>query len=115
PRGTGWAQNTSARDQLALALAEALRAEGIQLEEMQVTGTTVEVGVTNRRFNQDPRAIGRTARVLAIGMPASVETFRITPMLGGLRTTTIEIDRSEFEAQVDRPDAGQRSWETVGL
>ena len=115
PRGTGWATNTSARDQLATALSEALAAEGIQLEEMAVTGSTVEVAVTNRRFNQEPRAIGRTARVLQVGMPASVKTFRITPMLGGLRTTTIEIDRSDFEAQVDRPDAGQASWDTLGM
>ncbi len=115
PRGTGWATNPAARDQLAAALAEALKAEGIQLEAMQVTGSTVEVAVTNRRFNQEPRAIGRTARVLATGMPASVETFRITPMLGGVRTTTVEIDRGDFEGQVDRPDAGQRSWDTVGL
>jgi hypothetical protein len=115
PRGTGWAANTSARDQLALALAEALKAEGLQLEEMSVTGSTVEVAVTNRRFNQEPRAIGRTARVLQVGMPASVETFRITPMLGGVRTTTVEIDRSDFEAQVDRPDAGQESWDTLAI
>src|SRR5690606_27757729 len=41
PRGTGWATNSAARDQLAAALSEALAAEGIQLEEMSVTGTTV--------------------------------------------------------------------------
>src|SRR5690606_21671930 len=115
PRGTGRANNPTATDQLAEALAEALKGEGLQLEEMSVSGSTVEIAVVNRRFNQEPRAIGRAARVLAVGMPASVQTFRITPMLGGLRTTTVEIDRSDFEAQIDRPDAGQRSWNTAEL
>ena len=31
------------------------------------TGSTVAVDITNRRYNQDPRAIGRTARVLQVG------------------------------------------------
>jgi hypothetical protein len=115
PRGTAWTTNPAALDQLATALAEALDAEGIQLEGMEVQGDTVSVDVTNRRYNQDPRAIGRTARVLQVGMPASIETFRITPVLGGVRTTTVTIDRSQYEAQVSRFDAGEQSWQTVGI
>ena len=115
PQGTGWATNPAARDKLATALSEALAAEGIRLEEMQVTATSVEVGVTDRRYNRDPEAIGRTARILQIGMPASVRTFRITPMQDGLRTTTVTIERKDFEGQVARWNAGEKSWETVGL
>ena len=61
-----------------------------------------------------PKAIGRTARVLAAGLPYSVETFHITPVESGLPTTTVEVERSDIEAQVDRPNAGVESWETTG-
>ena len=56
-------------------------------------GRGVEVAITNLRFQSDPKAIGRTTRVLAAGLPASVETFRITHGAGRLRTSTIIIDR----------------------
>ncbi len=36
--------------------------------------------------------------------------FRITPIASGLATTTVEIRRSDLEAQVDRPNAGPDSW-----
>jgi hypothetical protein len=115
PRGTGWATNPAAVDQLATALRDILRNEGMELEGFYADpdGRGVEVAIDNLRFQQNPKAIGRTARVLQAGMPASVETFRATAMEDGLRTSTITIDRSDFEAEVDRPDAGARSWQAV--
>ena len=115
PSGSGWESNPQARDQLAVALAEALKAEGIQLEGLDVDGGVASIDITNRRYNQDPRAIGRAARVLQVGMPASISTFRITPVIDGLRTTTITIDRSQYEAQVSRFDAGEQNWQSVEM
>jgi hypothetical protein len=117
PRGTGWATNDPARDQLADALAPVLRDEGMRLEGFAADpdGRGVEVAITNLRFQRDPKAIGRTARVLAAGLPPSVETFRITIMDDGLRTTTVVIDRTDFEDQIDRPNAGELSWESVEI
>lgn len=117
PRSGAWAGRETARDQLAVALEEVLRSEGMQLEAFAPApdGRAVEVVIENLRFQRDPKAIGRTARVLAAGMPPSVETFRITMVENGLRTTTVVVDRGDFEAQVDRPDAGARSWESVGI
>ena len=56
-----------------------------------------------------PKAIGRTAAVLAAAMPYSVEQFSITPVQNGLPTTTVTVDRSDLEAQVNRPNAGATS------
>ena len=97
--GTGWATNPAARDQLAVALEEILRAEGMQLDGFSADpdGRGVEVAITNLRFQSDPKAVGRTTRVLAAGLPASVETFRITMVQDDLRTSTIIIDRTDFE------------------
>jgi hypothetical protein len=115
PRGTAWAGNPQARDQLAVALSEVLDGEGIELEEFASDGRVVDVVVANRRYNQAPKAIGRTARVLATGMPASVETFRVTMLEDGVRTTTVSIRRRDIEAQVDTPNAGTKSWESVAI
>ena len=109
-------RNPAARDQLAEALSEALDAEGIQLEGMEVDRDTVEVDDHQPALQPGPRAIGRAARVLQIGMPASVQTFRITPVLDGLRTTTID-DRPQRLRGAGRRgwNAGEKSWETVGM
>ncbi len=53
--------------------------------------------------------------MLAAGLPASVETFRITRCRTALRTTTVTINRTDFEAEIDRPNAGQESWDTVEI
>lgn len=111
PMGRGWAGNESARDQLATALAAALDAEGIRLEELRVTPERAEIRVTNRRHARDPQAIGRAVRVLQVGMPASVETFRVTLIRDGLPVSTTEIDRATFEALIDQPEAGPRLWQ----
>lgn len=92
-----------------------LKGEGVRLEAFDSDGTTADVVIVNSHFNRDPQAIGRTTRVLSQGLPASVETFRITQMRGGVPVTTVTVDRSAFEAQVDRPNAGARSWETTEI
>lgn len=117
PMGTNWASNPQSIDQLAKALAEILNAEGMRLEgfHAQPGGRTVEVAITNNRFQSDPKAYGRTARVLAAGLPASVETFRITAVQDGLRTTTVTINRTDFETEIARPNAGQESWDTIEI
>ena len=115
PLGTNWANRPADRDRLADALAETLAAEGVRLEAFDSDGRSVDVVVTNRRYNRDPQALGRTARVLAVGMPAAVEEFRITQMRAGLPVQTVTIQRSDLEAQVDRPDAGAESWETTEI
>ncbi|WP_162683208.1 YjbH domain-containing protein [Rhodobacteraceae bacterium DSL-40] len=115
PTGTGWAANPAARDQLATALAEVLKSEGIRLEEFASDGRTAQVVIENRRYNQPPKAIGRTARVLAAGMPASVETFKVTLLNDNLETSTITIPRRAIETEVDTPNAGEKMWESVTI
>lgn len=117
PMGTNWATNPVSIDKLAKALAEILNAEGMRLEGFSPApdGRRVEVSVTNNRFQSDPKAYGRTARVLAAGLPASVEVFDITMVQDGLRTTTVSVDRTDFENEISRPNAGQRNWESVGI
>ncbi len=114
-RNTKWAAKVENRDTLVNALTEVLAADGIVVEEARIGGQTAELYISNTSIQRTPKAIGRTARILAAAMPASVETFRITTIERWLPTTTAEIRRSDLEAQVDRPDAGMKSWQTTRL
>jgi hypothetical protein len=114
-RGTDWVNDTAARETLIEAVSEALSDEGITLEKIKFAPTSVDVRIINRRINEAPKALGRTARVLAISMPYSVETFHITPVEGGVPTTTVTLNRTELEQQVSRPMAGVLTWQDVAL
>lgn len=115
PMGEGWENDPAKRAQLSDALAQAMDVEGIRLEKISFEGSTINALIQNRRYNQQPRAIGRAARILQVGMPANVKTFEITMIADGLETTTVTIDRAQYESQISRWDAGQSSWDTVGL
>lgn len=112
---TAWVNDPAARAKLTEALGDALRTDGITLDAMKFEGDTVDVFIINRRMNRTPKAIGRTARVLAVGMPYSVETFRITPVENGVPTTTVTVRRSDLEGLAAQPNAGALSWNTVQM
>jgi hypothetical protein len=109
-RGEGWANNPMVTEFLVGALAPVLEAEGIVIEEALITGNTIDLYISNNSMPQTTKAIGRIVRTLSVALPHSVEVFRITPIASGLATTTVEIRRSDLEAQVDRPNAGPDSW-----
>ena len=111
---TAWVDDPEARAKLVEAWAGA-GPTGSSIESMRFSGDTVDIYIVNRRINRTPKAIGRTARVLAAGVPYSVETFKITPVEDGVPTTTVSVKRSDLERQVARPNAGALSWESVRM
>ncbi|HRO11747.1 YjbH domain-containing protein [Amaricoccus sp.] len=114
-RSGAWVNDQGAKATLTEAVAKALNADGITLDAMSYTADAVEVRIINRQISQDPKAIGRTAAVLAAAMPYSVERFSITPLQNGLPTTTVTVQRTDLEAQANRPFAGVQSWETTQI
>ena len=115
PRPTDWADNPRTQDRIVAALNEGLAPEGISIHQARISGTEAALYLNNARINREPKAIGRVARILALAMPPSVETFRLTPMAGNLPTTTVVLRRGDIEAQVDRTDAGTQSWQSAVL
>jgi len=109
----GWATSQTARDAIVGALVPVFGAEGIIIEEARVTGNSIELYVRNTKMPLTSKMIGRMVRTLSVALPHSVEFFRITPVSGGLATTTVEVRRSDLEAQVERPNAGPESWRTT--
>ncbi len=95
--GTGWLSNNSYQKQLRNALKESLKVEGMELVALKLSGDTARVQLINNRYEVTAQAIGRSARILSHLMPASVETFRIEPVVDGLVPSTVSLQRRDLE------------------
>lgn len=94
----GWVTQADAGPLLRKNLAKRLAKDGIAVENLAYTATTVQVRIRNGRIDAGSQAIGRTARALSHVMPASVEVFEIVPVVNGIGASKITIRRSDLEA-----------------
>lgn len=101
----GWAASSQAPVAVRNALAPAMRDDGLTLLALEVSANIIEVRFSNQRYKNMSIAIGRAARILSQAMPATVEIFRLTPVLNGLPLSTVTIRRSELERLEFEPDA----------
>jgi len=92
-----WANQKAANKTLRKALDAVLAPQGIRVDGLLLTGTYAELRIRNKRYNVPAQAIGRTARAMANTLPASVETFIITPMEQGIPAVSVKLDRSALE------------------
>ncbi|MEM9901918.1 MAG: YjbH domain-containing protein [Pseudomonadota bacterium] len=98
-----WIERPNAPAQLRSVIADALAAEGIEAEAIALSRTRIELRISNRRWPAQAQAIGRTARILSVALPASVETFRIVPVSNGVPSAAITLLRSDVEALEHAP------------
>ncbi len=108
-----WTSSQLARDSVIAALVPVFEAEGIVIEEATLTPDSINLYVQNTKMPLTTKMVGRIVRTLSVAMPPSIEYFRVTPVSGGLATMTVEVRRSDLEAQVERPNAGPESWQTT--
>jgi Exopolysaccharide biosynthesis protein YbjH len=87
-------------------LVKRLEDDGIIVEALSFTGSTVDLRIRNVRYDSESQAVGRTARALSQVMPASVETFEIVPVVSGIATSKIVLRRTDIEALEFAPDNG---------
>ena len=92
-----WVSDTATVPSLRGDLQKRLRADGIVLESLAVTATTVQIRIRNTKLDNGAQAIGRTARALAASLPASVETFTIVPVDHGIPLSEVVLRRSDLE------------------
>lgn len=114
-RGTGWTGKQEYHAQLVGALAKALGEEGIRLEAADLGATEAEVQISNLTYSRQAKAVGRTARILALALPHSVETMKVTVVENHLPVTTVTIPRSEFERLIDTHEAVPESWQNFRI
>ncbi|MDH3263203.1 MAG: YjbH domain-containing protein [Paracoccaceae bacterium] len=78
-------------------LAKALEIDGMGLEYLELSATTARVGLRNARYDAEPQALGRTARMLTQLLPPSVETFVLEPVVEGSAASRVTLRRSDIE------------------
>ncbi|MCU0829126.1 MAG: YjbH domain-containing protein [Tabrizicola sp.] len=93
----GWVSQPDAGPLLRKNLAKRLAVDGIRIEDLAYTATTVQIRIRSGRLDAASQAIGRTARALSHVMPASVEVFEIVPVVNGIGASKVTIRRSDLE------------------
>lgn len=94
----GWVSQPDAGPLLRKNLAKRLAVDGIIIENLSYTATTVQIRIRNNRIDAGSQAVGRTARALSHVMPASVEMFEIVPVVNGVGASKITIRRTDLES-----------------
>jgi exopolysaccharide biosynthesis protein YbjH len=102
---TAWATSTTAPVQLRDLLAAQLAADGLVLENLELSANSAELRFRNERYQSYANAIGRAARAMTRVLPSSVETFRLVPVAQGMALSAVTIRRSDLEALEFTPDA----------
>ena len=106
-----WAADPAALEAAKTAALDALRAEGLGIDRLGLTDTTIRVEFTNRRYHSAAQALGRAAAALTRALPPSVEVFELTLAARSLPVITVELRRAMIERQHGEPDAGWLSWQ----
>lgn len=103
-----WITIPGAQETLRDALEAPLAAEGIELQALAATGTSIDLRYRNARYLSSANAVGRVARVLARVLPPSIETFHLTPEVAGMPASRITLRRTALEELEFTPQAGAR-------
>lgn len=105
-----WTRQTDAEPILRGNLRDALANDGLVLEALRIEPTRTRILVRSLRYRATAQAIGRTARVASRTLPASIETFEIVPVVNGLPTVSVTLQRSDLEELENDADASWRSY-----
>ena len=96
------------QQQFVLALKRALREQGFTLIAVDYDEylAQVHVWLTQDRYRNPAKAVGRTARVLSATAPAEVSEFIISSVDQGMETFQAVVQRADFEkaARGDAPE-----------
>jgi len=71
--------------------------------------------IRNDTYLSGAEAVGRTARILTQVMPGSIETFTIVPVVGGVRTSAVTLNRTDIEQLEFAPDNAWKSYARAQL
>lgn len=92
-----WTAQPGRTEALRKGLSDVLKADGMALEYLELDATTARIGLRNPKYDAEPEAMGRLARVLTQLLPPSVETFVIEPVAEGNAAARVVLRRSDLE------------------
>lgn len=104
---TDWIATPDAATQIREALSNHLESTGITVVSVSVASDSVQVRYRNTTLDAEAQAIGLVARAMSQVLPASVETFRIVPMVNGMPATEATVRRGDLEKLEFAPDAAE--------
>jgi hypothetical protein len=107
---TDWLKQSDAKQILTANVAGQLALDNIKLHSLNLTGTTAELRIIDEKMDSRANAIGRAARAMAYMLPASVEEFRIIPVINGQQTTAVTVRRSDLEQFETASDPASSLW-----
>lgn len=109
-RSTDWLQQADAKDILTSNITKQLALDQIRVHSLVLDGTSADLRIIDEHFDSRANAIGRAARSMAYMLPASVEVFRIIPIVNGQQTTAVTVRRSDLERLETSADPSGGLW-----
>ncbi len=103
---TTWLAQSDAKKLLIENMNRNLVRTGLTVEQISVTGNTVQIRFRNTIYEATAQAAGRIARAMTQTMPASVEVFEMVPLVNGMAAAKVVLRRSDIEALEFAPDGG---------
>lgn len=104
-----WTATPGRAEALRAGMAKVLEADGMGLEYLALDAGTARLGLRNAKYDAEPQAIGRVARMMTALMPPSVETFVIEPVVEGMAVSRVTLRRSDIERLEHAPDGSEQS------
>ena len=99
----GWTTDPSNTQVVTDAVNRSLDRDKIDLEGINISGTSAHVRILNQTYDANSQALGRTLRNLSRSLPASVETIHVTMMSRGIPVSTMTMRRSDIERLENAP------------
>ena len=99
----GWTSDPQSTQAVAAALERNLDKDGLDLEGVQLSGSSAHITLQNSRYDARSQALGRTLRVLSRTLPSSIETLNVTIVDKGMPLSTITFNRSDLERLENAP------------
>lgn len=114
-RTTAWANDPGFTARAKTQFAAVLREQGLAVEAVAVSGQSAELRLRNPTYDASAQAVGRAARAMALVLPASVETFVITPTVNGVAASSVVIRRSDLEALENDPQGTEAIYQRAEI
>lgn len=99
----GWTMESQNTVAITEAINRRLDKEGLDLDGVQLSGTTAHIRIRNTTYDARSQALGRTLRVLSRTLPGSIETIRVTLVRQGMPASTLTFNRTDLERLENAP------------
>ena len=83
-----WDRSVLPDESIQTALVEALGQDGIVVQGIELTDTSIRLRYENTQYRSEAQAVGRISRVLTCALPPAIETFIFEPTRLGVPTST---------------------------